>query len=135
MNNKIKILIGEVSVIKRGKSTKEGKTWEWILSKISAKDLSTGEKRYFATFDDFSDKIGQEVEVEVKKEIKEKDGKTYENYTISIPKRNIWAELDSLEERIARLEKLEKNTQSAELDEGMVEPPMPDSIKEEELNF
>ena len=95
-------------VIKTGNSrNKQGKEFSWTLYKVQAAVLPSNKQQSFSTFDDFGSKLNTEVEVEVETKVVEKDGKTYTNYNIRLPKRNPWEELSEL---LARVEKLEAKT-------------------------
>jgi len=124
MNNKNIITIIPLSsaVIKSGKSTKDGKTFSWTIYRVVATILPDQRTQTFSSFEDFGGKIDIECKVEVEKSVKVKDGKTYENYMISSPKRNVWQELDAIN---VRLDKLENRKQDSELDLG-VEAPVED---------
>lgn len=106
MENKIKrtIIPTSCDVIKTGKSSKDGKSWKWTLFRVQATVVESNKSQSFSSFDDFTAKIGQEVVVEVETSVKEKDGKQYTNYTISLPKRNIWDVIASIEARLDELE-------------------------------
>lgn len=91
-------------VIKTGKATKDGKTFDWALSRVEADEA--GKRRTFSTFDDFNAVLNTEIEVEVEEKVTEKNGKSYTNYNIKLPRRNVWRELDELRNRIEKLERL-----------------------------
>ena len=103
---KRKMIIGSVQVIKSGKSTKNGKTFDWTIYEVRATSSETNKDGVFSTFDDFRGQEGMEVEVMIWLEKNESNGKTYENWKMEKPRRNIWEELDNLKRRMSALEKV-----------------------------
>ena len=95
----MKIIPTEVTELSKGKSTKNGKTHDWVLSRIKI----DGDDREFTTFEDFRGREGQEIEVE----IKEEDYKGKMQWKIYLPKRNVWDAITELEKRVKDLENLD----------------------------
>lgn len=102
---KVNITIISVEEIKSGKSTKDGKTFDWTLSKVTA-DLN-GKTIYPSTFDDFAGKENMEVEVMIwEEENTGKDGKVYHNLKIETPKKsNVWDAVNQNTKDIAEIKK------------------------------
>ncbi len=94
----MKVIPTEVTKLSSGKSTKNGKTHDWTLSRVKI----DGDDREFTTFEDFNGKEGQEIEVE----IKEEDYQGKQQWKIYLPKRNVWAEIDALRADVDRLMKV-----------------------------
>ena len=94
----MKVIITEVTKLTNGKSTKNGKTHDWVLSKVKI----DGDDREFTTFEDFNGRESQEIEVEIKEE--EYQGK--QQWKIYLPKRNVYAELNQLRADVDRLMKV-----------------------------
>ena len=108
MNNQIikrKVIPISCNVVKTGKSSREGREWKWTLYRIQAVVLPSQKSQQFSSFDDFTGRLNIEVEVEIETKVVEKDGKTYTNYNISLPKRNMWYEVDTLTIRLEALER------------------------------
>lgn len=115
----IKIIPIEVSVIRTGKSTKNGKTFDWTISKVIAVVLP-GEKRVeFSTFDDFSGEINMETEAQTWQETNTKDGKTYTNNRLEKPRRSVWQELNDLQDRVKQLENQIGDLEASKVGDGL----------------
>ncbi len=106
----MKIIPTEVTKLSSGKSTKNGKTHDWVLSRIKI----DGDDREFTTFEDFNGKEGQEIEVE----IKEEDYQGKQQWKIYLPKRNVWDAIKALEDRLDKLEKLESVPEIPTVNQG-----------------
>ncbi len=95
----MKVIPTEVTILKSDKTTKNGKTYDWTISRIKI----DGDDREFTTFEDFNGREGQEVEVDIKEE--EYQGK--QQWKIYLPKRNVWEEINKLRADVDKLMKLE----------------------------
>lgn len=105
---------------------------KWIISEVVAVS-ENGKEGKFSTFDDFRGREGQIVECEIWEETKEKDGKTYKNWRIAFPKRNVWDAIKSIEDRLDKLER-QGNVPDEEEAGSHVEDRSPD-IQSEEIPF
>ena len=109
-----------------------------------------GETKAFGQFKKYKFGVGENVNVEVKEEEKEYEGKPYTQRTIlyfgiveNVPtapiaqpvKRNAWKELDDLQKRVKALEKNQAGMEESEaMGEGNEEPENFDWIDEEPSN-
>lgn len=121
--NKQKIYISSCQLFREGE--KNGRKWQ-LYHVIDPKGVKYGtfESKYVSM-------VGMEVDVEVKEETVEKNGRTFINKTIIEPKRNDWAtrdELRNLEGRIQKLEEyiLEQSAKQRKAEIKGEEPPLPD---------
>jgi hypothetical protein len=105
---KVKVIPIEVDVLKSGKSTKDGKTFDWTLYKVSARVLPKEQKIEMMGFDGLE--AGTETEVELWQEDSEEYGKRWKYRT---PRRNVWQEIDDLKKRVEKLER-EESVESVE---------------------
>ena len=111
---KTKMVIGSVETVKSGTSTKDGKSFNWTIQKVSATSSKTGKEGSFSTFDDFRGREEQELEVEIWQETNEKNGKTYKNWKIALPKKSVWEVIRELESRVKALEDNQLGKEEAE---------------------
>ena len=93
-NKKGKVKITDVKVIKSGEKNDR----KWVMSDISF--ILDGKQKTLRSFDNFSDKIGEEVDVIFTP--REWEGKTYWN--ITLPKESVWKAVRELEKRVEVLE-------------------------------
>ena len=93
-NKKGKVKITDSQVIKSGEKNDR----KWVMSDISF--ILDGKQKTLRSFDNFSDKIGEEVDVIFTP--REYEGKTYWN--ITLPKESVWKAVRELEKRIEALE-------------------------------
>lgn len=111
MTKKVKIIPLEVSSLKSGTSSKNGKTFNWTLYKVVAKVLPKEQKIEATGFDELE--AGTETEVELWQE--EYNGEMQWKYRT--PRRNVWQELDELKERVKKLEEQGVSELQSELKE------------------
>ena len=93
-NKKGKVKITDSQVIKSGEKNDR----KWVMSEVSF--ILDGKQKTLRSFDNFSDKIGEEVDVIFTP--REYEGKTYWN--ITLPKESVWKAVRELEKRIEALE-------------------------------
>ena len=93
-NKKGKVKIVDAQVIKSGEKNDR----KWVMSDISF--ILDGKQKTLRSFDNFSDKIGEEVDVIFTP--REWEGKTYWN--ITLPKESVWKAVRELEKRVEVLE-------------------------------
>ena len=93
-NKKGKVKIVDAQVLKSGEKNDR----KWVMSDISF--ILDGQQKTLRSFDNFSDKIGEEVDVIFTP--REYEGKTYWN--IALPKESVWKAVRELEKRVEALE-------------------------------
>ena len=109
---KVKVIPIEVDALKSGKSTKNGKTFDWTLYKVSARVLPKEQKIEMTGFDELE--LGSETEIELWQEDSPQYGKQWKYRK---PRRNIWQELDDLKARVEKLEKVEEPEEEPDFNE------------------
>jgi len=98
------VIVTSCESVRSGQSTKDGRTFPWTMYKVLAVLMPGQQSRAFTSFEDFSSRKDTEIEVEIEKKIKEKDGQVYEDYYLSTPKRSVWEAIRQLEDRLDELE-------------------------------
>ena len=120
-----KLIFTSKEEFKKGK----GKFGPWTMWKISDNKGRRG-----ITFNDLP--LDTEVEVEIKEEQVEKDGKTFNNITFSLPKTKpvSWVEFNKLADRVGELERKVKLLEGKNNDDDE-DYTLPKPEEESELPF
>ena len=108
-NKKGKVKITDVKVIKSGEKNDR----KWVMSDISF--ILDGKQKTLRSFDNFSDKIGEEVDVIFTP--REYEGTTYWN--ITLPKESVWKAVRELEKRVGILEAFVIDDEAEKVGEGI----------------